>query len=74
MTDFTNVTSIPRKRSTSASHREYYAYFAVIFVATLPLAVLTWALTALRQLWATPCRPCLRECGRDRRKTLPCAV
>lgn len=55
MTDFTNDTSMPRKRSTTASHREYYAYFAVIFVATLPLAILTWMLTALRQL-ALPSR------------------
>ncbi|MEL6169399.1 MAG: cytochrome PufQ [Pseudomonadota bacterium] len=29
--------------------REFMAYFAVIFVATLPLAVLTWALQAARQ-------------------------
>ena len=50
MTDFTNDTSMPRKRSTTASQREYYAYFAIIFVATLPLAILTWTLTALRKM------------------------
>ncbi|MDB4187872.1 cytochrome PufQ [bacterium] len=50
MTDFTNDTSMPRKRSTTASQREYYAYFAIIFVATLPLAVLTWTLTTVRQM------------------------
>ncbi|WP_298865093.1 cytochrome PufQ [uncultured Sulfitobacter sp.] len=55
MTDFTNDTSMPRKRNVTASQREYYAYFAVIFVATLPLAVLTWTLTAVRQM-ALPTR------------------
>ena len=29
---------------------EFAAYFAIIFLATLPLALLTWALTAVRQL------------------------
>ena len=28
--------------------REFYAYFALIFLATLPLALVTWTLTALR--------------------------
>ncbi|MDG1354463.1 MAG: cytochrome PufQ [Sulfitobacter sp.] len=55
MTDFTNDTSMPRKRSSTASQREYYVYFAIIFVATLPLAILTWTLTAVRQL-ALPSR------------------
>ena len=27
---------------------EFYVYFAIIFVATLPLAFLTWALAALK--------------------------
>ena len=30
--------------------REYYAYFAIIFMATLPLALLTWTLTAARRM------------------------
>jgi hypothetical protein len=30
--------------------REYYAYFTVIFIAALPLALLTWALSAARRL------------------------
>ena len=55
MTDFTNDTSMPRKRHMTASQREYYVYFAIIFVATLPLAVLTWTLTAARQM-ALPSR------------------
>jgi len=51
MTDFTNNTSLPRKRSHhNASMREYYVYFAVIFLATLPLTFLTWGLSAARQM------------------------
>lgn len=30
--------------------REFYAYFAIIFLATLPLATLTWILLAARQM------------------------
>lgn len=56
MTDMTNMTSVARKRTHSnAVAREYYVYFAVIFLATLPLAILTWTLTALRQM-ALPTR------------------
>jgi hypothetical protein len=55
MTDFTTDTSMPRKRHTNASQREYFVYFAIIFIATLPLAVLTWTLSAARQM-ALPTR------------------
>jgi hypothetical protein len=30
--------------------REFYAYFAIIFLATLPLAFVTWTLSAARQM------------------------
>jgi hypothetical protein len=30
--------------------REYYAYFALIFAATLPLTTLTWVLSAARRM------------------------
>lgn len=33
-----------------APRREYYAYFALIFAATLPLALVTWALGGLRRM------------------------
>ena len=36
---------IARKR---AAKTEFMVYFAIIFVATLPLATLTWAMQALR--------------------------
>ena len=40
-----------KTRDTHASERrEYYAYFALIFVATLPLACLTWTLSAARRM------------------------
>ncbi|SFJ85046.1 cytochrome PufQ [Jannaschia pohangensis] len=52
MTDFTNADV--QARATRSRHappmREYYAYFALIFVATLPLSVLTWTLQAARRL------------------------
>ena len=48
MTDFTTDTPMLR-RSTTVPRREYYAYFALIFAATLPLSLLTWALKTLRR-------------------------
>lgn len=49
MTDFTTDAPMTRTRN-AAPKREYYAYFALIFVATLPLAILTWALFAARRM------------------------
>ncbi len=49
MTDFTSDMDLPRSR-TAPPKREYYVYFALIFLATLPLAILTWALAAARQM------------------------
>lgn len=48
MADIT--TNAPRTvaRAATPPRREYYAYFALIFAATLPLALLTWALKAAR--------------------------
>ncbi|MGR3542155.1 MAG: cytochrome PufQ [Hasllibacter sp.] len=40
----------PQRRRANAERREYAAYFALIFAATLPLALVVWALTALRHL------------------------
>lgn len=48
MTDFTTDAPIVRQRATPPK-REYYAYFAIIFLAALPLAFLTWGLAAARQ-------------------------
>jgi hypothetical protein len=51
MTDFTSdLAPMLRARNCPAPpKREFYAYFAIIFLATLPLALVTWALTAARQ-------------------------
>ena len=49
MTDFTTDAPMTRARHT-APKREYYAYFGLIFLATLPLAILTWALFAARRM------------------------
>ena len=53
MTDFTNDlgSGAPVARTHHAPpKREYYAYFGLIFLATLPLAILTWLLTAARRM------------------------
>ena len=36
------------ERSHKPPRTEFYVYFAIIFAATLPLAVLTWALSAVK--------------------------
>jgi hypothetical protein len=49
MTDFTTDAPMTRARS-APPKREYYAYFALIFLATLPLCIVTWLLSAARQI------------------------
>ncbi|MEO0991175.1 MAG: cytochrome PufQ [Pseudomonadota bacterium] len=57
MTDFTTETPAEisfdaprdRPRTHKPPRREFLVYFAVIFLATLPLATFTWLLAALRQ-------------------------
>jgi hypothetical protein len=55
MTDFTSAapdvgeTVVQRLRH-APPRREYYAYFTLIFIAALPLAFLTWTLSAARRL------------------------
>ena len=45
-----DVQAGPALRSHKPPRREFYAYFAIIFVATLPLAFVTWLLAAGRQM------------------------
>ncbi|TNF60454.1 MAG: protein pufQ [Rhodobacteraceae bacterium] len=47
MTDITNHV-VTETRSHKPPRTEFMVYFAIIFVATLPLACLTWALAALK--------------------------
>jgi hypothetical protein len=49
MTDFTTDTPMVRTHP-APPKREYYAYFAIIFLATLPLSFLTWGLSAARRM------------------------
>jgi len=49
MTDFTTDTPMVRTKS-APPKREYYAYFGLIFLATLPLSFLTWGLSAARRM------------------------
>lgn len=46
MTDVTS--SAPVSRRTKPLKTEFMVYFAIIFIATLPLACLTWALAAFK--------------------------
>lgn len=46
MSDMTSMT--PVSRTTKPPKTEFMIYFAIIFVATLPLATLTWAIAAIR--------------------------
>jgi hypothetical protein len=57
MTDFTSddaglsaPETVVDKLRHAPPRREYVAYFTIIFLAALPLAFLTWALSALRML------------------------
>ena len=47
MTDMTTQTPA-QTRSHKPPRTEFMVYFAIIFVATLPLACLTWALAAIK--------------------------
>jgi hypothetical protein len=45
MTDYTSNAPVTRHKP---PRTEFMIYFAIVFLATLPLATLTWALAALR--------------------------
>ncbi len=42
------TTDVPLIRTGRPPRTEFCVYFAIIFLATLPLAALTWALAALK--------------------------
>ncbi|GAB5447233.1 cytochrome PufQ [Gymnodinialimonas sp.] len=46
MSDMTSNT--PVQTRSKPPKTEFFVYFAIIFVATLPLATLTWALAAIK--------------------------
>jgi len=45
MTDYTSNAPVTRHKPPKT---EFMIYFAIVFLATLPLATLTWALAAIR--------------------------
>lgn len=50
MTYFTDDHKLKPRQSRAGEKREYYAYFTLIFLTTLPLACLTWTLSATRRM------------------------
>lgn len=50
MTYFIDDHKSKSRASYASEKREYYVYFALIFAATLPLACLTWVLSATRRM------------------------
>ena len=48
MSDMTNAGIAPAERGKTGLKTEFAIYFAIIFAATVPLALLTWTLTAIR--------------------------
>ncbi len=50
MTFFIDDHKTKTRASNAGEQREYYAYFALIFAATLPLSCLTWVLTTARRM------------------------
>ncbi len=67
MTDLTTdapVVSTQAKRK--GERTEFMVYFAIIFIATLPLATLTWALAALKSRSLTDKGPVARAWSQAR--------
>ncbi|MBC6407557.1 MAG: protein pufQ [Rhodobacteraceae bacterium] len=64
MTDAT--TDAPMVRSHKPPKTEFMVYFAIIFVATLPLACLTWALAAIKSRSLTDKAPVARAWSQAR--------
>ena len=64
MSDMTSDVQVGRARKSPST--EYMVYFAVIFVATLPLATLTWALAAMRSRSFTDKGPMARAWSQAR--------
>ena len=70
MSDFSIDTDFggmpPRDMRRASERREYAAYFALIFLAALPLACLAWMLSVLRHFRlpaAGPIRTALSQAG-----------
>jgi hypothetical protein len=64
MSDMTS--DAPQLRARKTPSTEFMVYFAVIFVATLPLATLTWMLAAMRSRSFTDKGPMARAWSQAR--------
>lgn len=65
MSDMTSNTPV-QTRASKPQKTEFMIYFAIIFLATLPLATLTWAIAAIRSGSMTekgPIRRAYRQAG-----------
>lgn len=56
----------PRESRRRTERTEFTIYFAIIFLATLPLATLTWALSAIRSRSFTDKGPLARAWSQAR--------
>ena len=66
MTDMTTQTPTNAMRSHKPPRTEFMVYFTIIFLATLPLACITWALAALRSGTLTDKGPIARAWSQAR--------
>ena len=68
MTDQTSdlTLAVERPASKGRPRTEFMVYFAIIFLATLPLACLTWALTAIQRMALPEKGPVARAWGQAR--------
>lgn len=62
----TTVETLHEAPSRKAVKTEFMVYFAIIFLATLPLATLTWALSAIRSRSFTEKGPMARAWSQAR--------
>ncbi|WP_316247427.1 hypothetical protein ROLI_040880 [Roseobacter fucihabitans] len=62
----TTVETLHEAPSRKAVKTEFMVYFAIIFLATLPLATLTWALSAIRSRSFTDKGPMARAWSQAR--------
>jgi len=63
MTDFTSNHTVARHKPPKT---EFMIYFGIIFLATLPLATITWALAAIRSASLTDKGPVKRAWSQAR--------
>ena len=66
MMDTVDIAEAPREARRKTEKTEFMVYFAIIFIATLPLATLTWMLSAIRSRSFTDKGPMARAWSQAR--------